>query len=86
MIEFRVVIIYRENKGEKKKKNAGILVCFSEFFWVCEASQVLVIWWLRWGLGSGGLRVFWWWPRSGFMEFFLGFCTRFFWVCGCFGR
>ena len=31
MIEFRVVIIYRENKGEKKKKNAEILVCFSEW-------------------------------------------------------
>uniref|UniRef100_A0A2N9FQ20 Uncharacterized protein n=1 Tax=Fagus sylvatica TaxID=28930 RepID=A0A2N9FQ20_FAGSY len=30
-----------------------------------RTSQVLVIWWLRWGLGSGGLRVFWWWPRSG---------------------
>jgi hypothetical protein len=47
VIEFRVVIVYWENKGEQKKKNAGILVCFSKFFWVCEASRVLVIWWLR---------------------------------------
>ncbi|GMY22053.1 hypothetical protein FCV25MIE_17294 [Fagus crenata] len=58
-----------DNGFNLSSSSYSVLICFSKFFWVCEASQVLVIWWLRWGVGRGGLRVFWRWPRS---EFFLG--------------